>query len=53
MEDVDDESIAKPSESLRHAPTLVARRQPFVVAAAAPKGPKENGKNHVLNRYSL
>jgi hypothetical protein len=53
MEDVDDESIAKPSESLRHAPTLVARRQPFVAAAAAPKGPKENGKNHVLNRYSL
>jgi hypothetical protein len=53
MEDVDDESIAKPSESLRHAPTLVARRQPFVVAAAAPKGPKENGKNHVLNRYCL
>jgi TolA-binding protein len=42
MEDVDDESIAKPSESLRHAPTIVARRQPFVVAAAAPKGPKEN-----------
>jgi hypothetical protein len=53
MEDVDDESIAKPRESLRHAPTLVARRQPFVVAAAAPKGPKEKGKNHVLNRYCL
>jgi hypothetical protein len=44
MEDVDDESIAKPSESLRHAPTLVARRQPFVAAAAARIGPKENGK---------
>jgi hypothetical protein len=43
-EDVDDESIAKPSESLRHAPTLVARRQPFVAAAAARIGPKENGK---------
>jgi Leucine-rich repeat (LRR) protein len=42
IEDVDDESIAKPRESLRHAPTLVARRQPFVAAAAAPKGPKEN-----------
>jgi hypothetical protein len=41
-EDVDDESIAKPRESLRHAPTLVARRQPFVAAAASPKGPKEN-----------
>jgi hypothetical protein len=53
-EDVDDESIAKPRESLRHAPTLVARRQPFVAAAAAaPKGPKDNGKNHVLKRYSL
>jgi hypothetical protein len=44
MEDVDDESIAKPRESLRHAPTLVARRQPFVAAAAARIGPKENGK---------
>jgi hypothetical protein len=43
-EDVDDESIAKPSESLRHAPTFVARRQPFVAAAAARIGPKENGK---------
>jgi hypothetical protein len=44
----------KPRESLRHVPTLVARRQPFVAAAAAsPKGPKENGKNHVLKRYSL
>jgi hypothetical protein len=49
MEDVDDESIAKPSESLRHAPTLVARRQPFVAAAAARIEPEENGKNHVLN----
>jgi hypothetical protein len=50
MEDVDDESIAKPSESLRHAPTLVARRQPFVAAAAAPKSPKDYGENNVLNR---
>jgi hypothetical protein len=47
MEDVDDESIAKPRESLRHAPTLVARRQPFVAAATAPKGPKENVFFHV------
>jgi hypothetical protein len=52
-EDVGDESIAKPRESLSHAPTLVARRQPFVAAAASPKGPKDNGKNHVLNRDSL
>jgi hypothetical protein len=53
MEDVDDESIAKPSESLRHAPTFVARRQPFVAAAAAPKALGENGKSNALNHYSL
>jgi hypothetical protein len=53
MEDVDDETIAKPSELLRHTLTLVAWWQPFVVAAAARIDPKENGKNHVLNRYSL
>jgi hypothetical protein len=42
MEDVDDELIAKPRESLRHAPTLVARRQPAAAAAAAPKALEEN-----------
>jgi NACalpha-BTF3-like transcription factor len=47
-EDVDDESIAKPSESLRHPPTLVARRQPFVAAAAARKALEENGKNDFI-----
>jgi hypothetical protein len=56
-EDVNDESIAKPSEWLRHAPTLVARRRPVIAAAAAaaasPKGPKENGKKNVLNLYCL
>jgi hypothetical protein len=41
LEDVDDESIAKPRESCMYAPTLLARRQP-VMAATAPKGPKEN-----------
>ena len=48
MEDVDDESIAKPRESLRHAPTLVARQQPFVAAAAARKALEENGKNDFI-----
>jgi hypothetical protein len=53
MEDVDDELIAKPRESLRHAPTLVARRQPAAAAAAAPKALEENGKSNALNHYSL
>jgi hypothetical protein len=52
LEDVDDESIAKPRESCMYAPTLLARRQP-VMAATAPKGPKENGKNNVLNQCCL
>jgi hypothetical protein len=53
MEDADDETIAKPRESLMGAASNAARRQPFVAAAAAPKDPKDNGKNHVLNWYSL
>jgi hypothetical protein len=44
MEEVDNESIAKPRETLAYAPSLVARRP---ADAAVPKVPDENGKNHV------
>jgi hypothetical protein len=42
MEEVDNESIAKPRETLAYAPSLVARRP---ADAAVPKVPDENGKN--------
>jgi hypothetical protein len=42
MEEVDNESIAKPRETLAYAPSLVARRP---ADAANPKVPDENGKN--------
>jgi hypothetical protein len=48
MEEVDDESIAKPRETLAYAPSLVARRP---ADAAVAKVPDENGKNHARNRY--
>jgi hypothetical protein len=44
MEEVDNESIAKPRELVMYAPSLVARRP---ADAAVPKVPDENGKNHV------
>jgi hypothetical protein len=48
MEEVDNEAIAKPRETLSYAPSLVARRP---ADAAVPKVPDENGKNHVRNRF--
>jgi hypothetical protein len=42
MEDADDETIAKPRESLMGAASRAASRQPFVAAAAAPKDTKDN-----------
>jgi hypothetical protein len=42
MEEVDNESIAKPRETLAYAPSLVARRP---ADAAVPKVRDENGKN--------
>jgi hypothetical protein len=48
MQEVDDESTAKPPESLTYAPSLVAHSaSPFL------KAPDENGKNHVLNQFSI
>jgi hypothetical protein len=44
MEEVDNQSIAKPRETLACAPSLVARRP---ADAAVPKVPDENGKNNV------
>jgi hypothetical protein len=48
MEEVDNQSIAKPRETLAYAPSLVARRP---ADAANPKVRDENGKNHARNRY--
>jgi hypothetical protein len=44
VEEVDNEAIAKPRETLAYAPSLVARRP---ADAAVPKVPDKNGKNHV------
>jgi hypothetical protein len=50
MEEVDNEAIAKPRETLAYAPSLVTRRP---ADAANPKVPDENGKKNVRNRYSF
>jgi hypothetical protein len=47
MEEVDDESIAKPRESLMYASSHVAHTN----ATHAAKAREENGKNIVLNRH--
>jgi hypothetical protein len=53
MEDADDETIAKPGESLMGAASRAAPRQPATTAASATKALEENGKINALNRYSL